>query len=162
MAVLEDPQWLFERKRVGVAEYAIGRACALSTSGLGSCVAVAVYEPGGFGGLLHAMLPRASDVPGTTPAKCVDTGIDALREDLLDAGANRDALVAKLAGGSAMLDLTGPAIGDRNVAVARETLDGLDVPVLDADVGGKQGRSVRLSLPDGEFRVRRGDTVDVL
>ncbi|WP_162993941.1 hypothetical protein [Halalkalicoccus subterraneus] len=41
-----------------MADYAIGRECPLSTSGLGSCVAVAIDEPGGIGGLLHATLPR--------------------------------------------------------------------------------------------------------
>ncbi|MEM4782443.1 MAG: chemotaxis protein CheD [Halalkalicoccus sp.] len=150
------------RKRVGVAEYAVDTDRSLSTSGLGSCVAVAVYEPGGIGGLLHAMLPRAEDVPGGHDAKCVDTGIAALYEDLRAGGANTERLAAKLAGGSAMLDLTGPAIGDRNVAVARETLAECDIPVLATDVGGKRGRSVCLSVPDGDLRVRCGDTTTVL
>ncbi len=161
MAVPEGSRSV-ERKRVGVAEYATATEGTLSTSGLGSCVAVAIYEPGGLGGLLHAMLARTSDVPGTAPEKCVDTGIEVLVERLLDAGADRGELVAKLAGGSAMLDLTGPAIGDRNVAVARETLADFGVSILGVDTGGKRGRSVHLSLPEGDFHVRCGDALRTL
>lgn len=130
----------------------------LSTSGLGSCVAVAIYAPDGPGGLVHAMLPRAGDTPGSNPAKCVDSGIETLRADLLAAGAPSGRLVAKLVGGSAMIDLAGPAIGERNVAVAREILADLGVTVLADDVGGNSGRSVRFSVPDGAVHVRSGET----
>ena len=149
-------------KRVGVAEYAVLERGALSTSGLGSCVAVAIYEPGGPGGLLHAMLPHAETVPGVCPAKCVDTGVSALFDALLAVGADEDGLVAKLVGGSAMLDLTGPAIGDRNVIAAREMLATNSIPVLAEDVGGKHGRSVRLFLSTGDLRVRSGESVTLL
>lgn len=134
----------------------------ISTSGLGSCVAVAVYAPDGPGGLVHAMLPRATDTPGSNPAKCVDSGIETLHAALMDAGARPAELVAKLAGGSAMLDLTGPSIGERNVAVAVETLTDLGVAVLAEDVGGDRGRSVRFSVPDGTLRVRSADTTSQL
>lgn len=146
------------RKRVGVADYATLETGTLSTSGLGSCVAVAIYAPGGPGGLVHAMLPRARDTPGSNPAKCVDSGIEILHAALLDAGAPSAELVAKFTGGSTMLDLTGPAIGDRNVAVAREVLDDFGMRVLAEDVGGDQGRSVRFSIPDGTLHVRSADT----
>jgi chemotaxis protein CheD len=145
-----------------VAEYAVTEGGTLSTSGLGSCVAVAIYEPDGPGGLLHAMLPYADTVPGACAAKCVDTGVRALRDELLAAGADEAELVAKLVGGSAMLDLTGPAIGDRNVVAARETLAAHSIPVHAEDVGGKRGRSIHLSLSTGDLRVRSGDTVDIL
>lgn len=148
--------------RIGVAEYAILENGTLSTSGLGSCVAVAIYEPGGPGGLLHAMLPRANSVPGICATKCVDTGIDTLYDAVLGIGGNRGTLVAKLAGGSAMLDLTGPAIGDRNIAAAHETLAAHSIHVIAEDVGGKRGRSVSLSIPSGDFRIRSGDRFDVL
>lgn len=146
------------RKRVGVADYAILEEGVLSTSGLGSCVAVAIYAPDGPGGLLHAMLPRLGDTPGSNPAKCVDSGIETLHAALLNAGARPDELAAKLVGGSRMLELAGPPIGERNVAVARDVLAELDVTVFAEDVGGDRGRSVRFSVPDGALRIRSGDT----
>lgn len=145
------------RKRVGVADYATLEEGLLSTSGLGSCVAVALYAPGGPGGLLHAMLPRAGDTPGSNPAKCVDSGIETLHATLLSEGARPDELAAKLAGGSRMLELAGAPIGERNVAVAREVLDDLGVSVLAEDVGGDRGRSIRFSVPDGALKIRSGD-----
>lgn len=150
------------KKRVGVAEYDVLEVGTLSTSGLGSCVAVAVYEPDGPGGLLHAMLPHADTVPGVGAAKYVDTGVAALFDALLTADVDENALVAKIAGGSAMLDLTDPAIGERNVVAAHRALATLAVPVIAEDVGGKRGRSVRLSLPTGDFHVRSHNTLEIL
>lgn len=45
--------------------------------GIGSCVAVGVYDPRlGIGGLLHAVLPEAgSAANGSSPGKYVNTGI---------------------------------------------------------------------------------------
>ncbi|AWB27046.1 chemotaxis protein CheD [Halococcoides cellulosivorans] len=145
-----------DRLAVGIAEYAVGTGEAvLTTSGLGSCVGIAIYDrPGGVGGLLHAMLPHAEDGTNGAPAKYVDAGVEALLAELASAGADRDALDAKIAGGSDMLDFSGDSIGSRNVAAARETLERVDVPIVAEDAGGDQGRSLRFALAEGVLEVK--------
>ncbi|AKU07296.1 MULTISPECIES: chemotaxis protein CheD [Haloferax] len=146
------------RIKVGIADYAVsGDESTLTTSGLGSCIGVALYDPEtGVSGLAHAMLPEADD--GSEPAKFVDTGIELLLSEMRAAGADIDRVVAKIAGGSTMFDFTSAdgdgSIGDRNVAATRTTLDGFGIDVVAEDVGGSHGRSLELDSQTGDLRVR--------
>jgi len=151
-----------DRHRVGIAEYAVSTTGAtLTTSGLGSCVGVALYdERAGVAGLVHVMLPSATG-PGEEPAKFADTGTMLLVDELERAGASRRRLVAKMAGGSDMLDFsTGASIGDRNVQQVRRTLADCDVPIVGEDVGGEYGRSLRLDGDTGTLVIRRANRVE--
>ncbi|TKX81932.1 chemotaxis protein CheD [Halorubrum sp. SD626R] len=147
------------RIKVGVGELAVATdGETLTTSGLGSCVAVAlVDERAGVRGLLHAMLPT-SDEERTAAArrgKYVDAGIDALVDDLVAAGAAPDRLEARVAGGAEMLDLT-DAVGPRNVERAERRLASAGVPIVASDVGDGVGRTVRFGR-DGGLVVRAAD-----
>nr|WP_256407817.1 chemotaxis protein CheD [Halorubrum rutilum] len=145
--------------KVGVGELAVATdGETLTTSGLGSCVAVALGdERAGVRGLLHAMLPTSDE--GRTAAarrgKYVDAGIDALVDDLVAAGAAPDRLEARVAGGAEMLDLT-DAVGPRNVERAERCLASAGVPVVASDVGDDVGRTVRFGR-DGGLVVRAAD-----
>ncbi|WP_210424947.1 chemotaxis protein CheD [Halorussus halobius] len=139
-----------DRVRVGVAEFAVATGdTLLATSGLGSCVGVALADPGrGVAGLAHVMLPetpenRTDDDPAS-PAKFATTGVERLLAAVEDAGGDREAIEAKLAGGSRMFDFTGvsEAVGRRNVDATRAALSDGDVPVVAEDVGGSHGRSL--------------------
>ena len=148
-----------DRIKVGIAEYEVtSNGSVLTTSGLGSCIGVALHdEETGISGLVHAMLPAAEDEEeGGSHAKFADTGTELLLEELEAAGADMAAVEAKIAGGSAMLDFSdqGEGIGERNVARARAVLAAHDVPVVAEDVGGEHGRSVRLEGETGDFVVR--------
>lgn len=145
--------------RVGIGEYAVvdGEE-SLVTSGLGSCVGVALYDPAaGVGGLLHAMLPASSEARGGDPGKFVDTGIRKLATAVVDAGAARGRLRAKVAGGGEMFDFDGPSIGARNVDAAEEVCSELDIPVVATDVGGDRGRTLQLAVASGDLHVRTAD-----
>ncbi|WP_144798313.1 chemotaxis protein CheD [Halorubrum depositum] len=147
------------RIRVGVGELAVATdGETLTTSGLGSCVAVALAdERAGVRGLLHAMLP-ASDETRTAAArrgKYVDAGIDALVDELVAAGAAPGRLEARVAGGAEMLDLT-DAVGPRNVERTERCLASAGVPIVASDVGDGVGRTVRFG-PDGGLVVRAAD-----
>ena len=76
-----------ERVKVGIAEYEVtADGAVLTTSGLGSCIGLALYDPGtGIAGLVHVMLPSADDMEDGNAAKFADTGTDLLVE-LRDAG----------------------------------------------------------------------------
>ncbi|WP_128904038.1 chemotaxis protein CheD [Halorubrum amylolyticum] len=147
------------RIKVGVSELAVAAdGETLTTSGLGSCVAVAlVDEADGVRGLLHAMLPTGTgtDTGIERPGKYVDTGIETLIAELEAAGASPGRLEARVAGGAEMLDLT-DAVGPRNVARAEQYLDAVEIPVVERAVGDGVGRTVRFR-PDGRLVVRAAD-----
>jgi chemotaxis protein CheD len=142
-----------EDRHVGIAELAVATDGArLVTSGLGSCVAVALHDAD-VRGLAHVMLPEEDrEGEGTRPAKYADSGVRRLVEEMVREGADREAMTAKLAGGSEMLALS-QRVGERNVAAVETTLDRLDVPVVASEVGGERGRSL-VFVPDGDLVVR--------
>jgi chemotaxis protein CheD len=167
------------RVKVGIAELAARPdGATLVTSGLGSCVGIALFEPrGGVLGLAHSMLPVAAEgperdctgpddpeaIPATTDggrceesAKYVDTAVPALVDRMRDNGARADRIRAKLAGGSTMFEFNSAdqSIGARNVAAARQTLDRLGIDLVAEDVGGEHGRSLELRGADGELAIR--------
>ena len=147
------------RVRVGVGDLAVvDDGATLTTSGLGSCIAVAMADQrAGVRGLLHAMLPSAarSRPAAPRPGKYVDTGIDALVSELVDAGAASARLDARLVGGAELLDLTA-AVGPQNVERARERLTAASIPIVASDVGADVGRTVRF-LAGGDVVVRAAD-----
>lgn len=163
--VRDDPP---RRVKVGIADYAVVDGDAvLATSGLGSCLGIALFdERNGVAGLLHAMLPGADEgSPAASAAKFVDTGLDSLVEAMTDAGASPRNIAAKMVGGSTMLDLTPTeegSIGDRNVAAARAAFEERGISVVAEDTGGEYGRSLLFDTGSYELSVKtayKGDSV---
>jgi len=71
-----------ERIKVGIAEYKVTTDTAvLTTSGLGSCIGIAIYdERSDAAGLVHIMLPTAEEMADGNRAKFADTGVETLDE----------------------------------------------------------------------------------
>jgi chemotaxis protein CheD len=148
-----------ERIKVGIAEYRVASGEAvLTTSGLGSCLGVGIYDAtADVAGLVHAMLPSQDEMDETgNDAKFADSGIRRLVADLEREGADRTRMQAKIAGGSDMLDFSesGPGIGARNAEMGRRTLEEFDIPLVAEDVGGERGRSLRLETDTGDLVVK--------
>jgi chemotaxis protein CheD len=138
-----------DRVNVGVAEYRItNEAVKLSTSGLGSCLAVVLFDGRGTAGLGHFMLPKRPNGSDDVQSKFVDTGIRSMLEEMNRIGVDRSNLRAKIAGGSTLLpNPTGEQpIGPQNVDEAQRILGELQVPVLGMDVGEDYGRSVEFDM----------------
>ena len=154
------------RRKVGLSDAAVATdGAVLVTSGLGSCLGVAFYDPtAGVGGLLHAMLPESGDRPGADEKFVVD-GIDALIGALAAAGADPDGLQAKVAGAAEMIEFgvgdDTASVGERNVAAAEAALAGRGIPLVAADTGGGRGRSLRFETDSGSLHVSYagGETV---
>lgn len=155
-----------ERLKVGIAEYEVTTESAiLTTSGLGSCIGIGIYdEQTGAAGLVHIMLPTAEDVDGGNRAKFADTGVADLVEALEDVGASSTTMEAKIAGGSDMLDFSenGSSIGSRNIQQVRTTLDEHGIPITGEDVGGEHGRSLQLESDSGDLVVKSANTDSVV
>ncbi len=135
-------------------------AGVLATLGLGSCVAVLLYDPGkGIGALAHVLLPSQALSRGrSNPARCADTAIPAVLAAMRAEGANLARVEARLVGGATMfadlLPAGSPHIGERNVLACREGLRTAGIPVVGEVVGGTVGRSVWFDVARGTVTVR--------
>jgi chemotaxis protein CheD len=153
-----------EAQLIGIAQYAVvrapGRLCCL---GLGSCVAIFLYDPGAkIGGVAHILLPRAPN-RRSSDAKYADTGIRLLLDRLVKEGADRRRVRAKLVGGAQMfknLDLTMSDIGKENLAQSRKTLTELGIRVVAQEVEGDRGRSAYFSMEDGKVTIKAAFSQD--
>ena len=150
--------------RVGMADYKVGRAPSTIISyGLGSCIGVSIYDPQTkAGGLLHIMLPDSTQArPTDNPAKFADTGLPLMLKDILDLGASRTRLVAKIAGGAQMFAFANATdimrVGARNAEAAKKILKELNIRLLSEDTGGNYGRTVQIDLNDGVYKVKTID-----
>ncbi|MBO5033071.1 MAG: chemotaxis protein CheD [Lachnospiraceae bacterium] len=133
----------------------------LITKDLGSCVGIAMRDPEtGIGGLLHIMLPQYMPngwETSFTAAKYADTGLDELAKALVQQGAVRERLVAKLAGAAHMVKVEqvpeSRDISSRNLAAVRKKLAELNIPVLASDVGDYYPRTVVFEPESGALRI---------
>lgn len=133
----------------------------IRTSGLGSCVGVVIYdEKNQVGGLAHVMLPdsKLTKQSVTNEYKYADTAIPILIDRLLEQGARKFALKAKLAGGAQMFQFSSNSdimrIGPRNVIAVKEQLEKLKIPVIAEEVGGNRGRTIEFEPHSAQLKIR--------
>lgn len=147
--------------KVGMADL---NACKvpdnLTTLGLGSCVGVALYDPATkVSGMLHCMLPDSTKISNNENiAKFADTGLDELIRRMLELGANRSRLVAKIAGGAQMFAFSSNndmlRVGDRNVEAVKNKLGLLKIPILAEDTGKNYGRTIEFYSETGQLLIK--------
>ena len=143
-----------------VADFAVGRGDGvISTIGLGSCVAIVIYDrQTRVGGMAHVLLPSEGlSRDKDNRAKFPGTAVPLLLEEMKKLGA-RGPYTAKIAGGSSMFGALLPSgginMGERNVLSSRQALSDAGIPLAAQDVGGDYGRSVYFHLDDGRMLVR--------
>lgn len=127
--------------------------CVVTTI-LGSCVAVCLYDPvTKIGGINHFMLPLWNG-QGLASPKYGNIAIERLVEKMQSLGCNKKNLIAKVFGGGEVLEsnIQQFFIGERNIKIALEMLDELNVPVMGKSVGGKLGRKILFNTETGEVR----------
>ena len=149
-------------ERIGMAQWFVGKAPGIITTiGLGSCVGVTLYDPiTKIGGMLHLMLSdstRFTHSPNINRAKFADTGIRDMFDKLIELGACKNNIVAKIAGGAQMFEIKEGNdllnIGDRNIEATRKTLQELEIAILGEDVGDTYCRTIELDLENGNLKV---------
>jgi len=158
---------------VGLGQSAVIRADAgehLVAHGLGSCIAICLFDPiSRVAGLAHVVLP-GSDPANRPNARFAGTALPALLEALWAIGGASDPrrYHARVVGGAHVLGLEGgdrlPRIGEQNVHAVKVVLTSADVPILGEHVGGSYGRTVWFDPQDGgRIRVRNigGGEVEV-
>jgi len=131
----------------------------MSTYALGSCVAVAIYDPVvKVGGILHYMLPDSSinrEKALINPFLFADTGIPLLFRRAYKLGAVKERIICRLAGASNVLDYDNFFnIGMRNHMAARKILSQNNMQVAGEYVGGLSGMTLTMYLAGGRTVVK--------
>lgn len=147
--------------KVGMADLNIAKAPdSLTTLGLGSCIGLALYDPvAKIGGLVHYMLPDSTKLKNNSNiAKFGDTGIRELYKKMIEKGASPTRMVAKIAGGAKMFEVSGLSsvgnVGERNAEEAKIILKELKVRLVAEDTGLNYGRTVVLNCENGEYLIK--------
>jgi chemotaxis protein methyltransferase CheR len=124
---------------------------------LGSCVAVALFDPEAHaGGLNHFLLPQAPPVDAVEPStRYGDRAMAVLLEEVLRAGGERGRLRAKLFGGAPLgAGTVAEAVAARNIACARGFLEREGIPIIAERVGGDAPIELLFHVDSGRARVR--------
>jgi chemotaxis protein CheD len=135
------------------------REDVLVTYSLGSCVGLTLYDPiAGIGGMIHCMLPLSKIDPEKAkikPFMFVDTGLAYMLGELYKLGAQRQNLVAKVAGAGSPLGREETfRIGQRNYTILRKFLWKNNILIEKEDVGGSKARTLYLYMADGRTTVK--------
>jgi chemotaxis protein CheD len=131
----------------------------LVTVGLGSCVAILLYDAEArVGGMAHILLPSpALSRQDGNPAKFPQAAVPRLLELMAVDGAKVQRVTARLAGGASMFSALAPPgtiqMGERNLVAAKQVLNAHRVPLVGEAVGGDFGRTVRFRVCDGRVEV---------
>ncbi len=154
---------------VGVAEMHISKCAGdvIVTHALGSCLGICAHDASaGVGGLIHVMLPSSRvnpDKAKINPCMFVDTGVPEFFRSLYHAGAQKQRIMVKVAGGAAVNGNGSDsfAIGRRNFVMLKKVFWKNGVMIETSDVGGKNARTMYLEVGSGSVWVttagRRSD-----
>jgi chemotaxis protein CheD len=131
----------------------------LITYALGSCIAVAIYDPAAkVAGLLHYMLPDSSldaTKAKANPGMFADTGIPLLFKSCYNLGASKKRIIVKVAGGASILDNTNYfRIGEKNIMAMRQIFWRNEVFIDKEDTGENFNRTIRLNVANGRMLVK--------
>ena len=152
---------------IGGIEVSDDRGRVLVTHGLGSCVAVMLWDQVvRVGGMLHFQLPSASLAPERalqSPGTFADTGIPLLFERMYMLGAKKKDIIVKVAGGGSFHGDTDTFdIGRRNYTMMRKIFWKNQVLIAAEDIGGNRSRTARLFVDTGQVTIQSGSEVSSL
>ena len=146
---------------VGMGELRVSRSpyAVLSCIGLGSCIAICVYDgTTQVGGLVHVVLPKYDGRSDHDRAKYADTAVPILVGEVAAQGGARSRMTVKIAGGSQMTLAPGLnttfKTGERNLAEVLAALQREGLRLAGSDTGGSRGRTVRMYVDTGRVTVR--------
>ena len=153
MTLTESPSLLV----AGIGEMVLSSSsdAHLVAYGLGSCIALAAWDPRTrVGGLAHFMLPNGP-ANNASPVKFIDTGLDTFLKAFQAKGAMISRSTFKAAGAAAMLMVGGGlAIGKRNAESMEAALKERGISLTATALGGNAGRTVQLEVGDGRFLIK--------
>jgi len=128
----------------------------LTSTGIGSCLVITLYDPKlKIGSISHPMLSAETRHDNPKPdAIYIDMAIEQMLEKLLSRGAIREHLEAKIIGAANMFAAFKSDVSKKNIANAKEKLKTEGIRLVGECVGGSIGRSVELALDTGIVTVK--------
>ena len=131
----------------------------LITYALGSCIGICLYDPGvKLAALIHIMLPINMEAGRKNTMKYADTGIKDTLRQLEARGARKNRLVAKIAGGAKMFEVSGSTglgnIGQRNIESVHLNLRREGIHIVSENVGGTVARTLSFFPATGQGQIR--------
>jgi chemotaxis protein CheD len=146
---------------VDIADMAVSKdpGALLITYSLGSCIGISIWDPvAKVGGLLHYMLPESTISPDkaqSNPYMFADLGIPLLFKKAYTLGADKKRIIVKAAGAAQLMDQKGIFnIGKRNHLALRKILWRNNVIIEKEDVGGFEGRTMKLEVSSGKVMIK--------
>ena len=148
---------------VGMADFNVCKSPdSLMTLGIGSCVGVIIYDKTTkISGMAHIMLPSSEQYKtesGFNRNKFADTAVMDMFNKVLHMGANKATMIAKLAGGAHVFNLSDSSgsltVGERNAAACEDILKKCAISIVAKDVGGNKGRTIEFLSQTGELFIR--------
>ena len=144
--------------KIGIADMKMAKKDGmLITYALGSCIGICLYDPQvKLGAMVHIMLPLNMEAGRKNTMKYADTGINETLKQMEAKGAVRRRIVAKIAGGAKMFEVSGSLgnIGQRNIDSVHMVLKREGIPLLKEDVGGSTARTLLFDVANGLCCVR--------
>ncbi len=148
--------------KVGMADLKVCKSPdALTTLGLGSCIGACIYDPATkVAGMVHFMLPDSTRIKNNQNiAKFGDTGIAETIRLMEQMGAKKSRMVAKIAGGARMFNMSAATlpnmnVGDNNIESARKVLKEFGIRIIAEDVGLNYGRTIEFYAEDGSLKIK--------
>ena len=134
---------------------------------LGSCVALVLYDKvRRIGGMAHIFLPRKKPGADNEPdSKFADTAAPALLKAIQEIGAKKENTFAFMVGGGnifkALRKSDLPTVAEQNVAVTKESIKELKIPLLGCDVGRDKGCKVTFDLSTGDMVITDLKTIQI-
>ena len=131
----------------------------LVTFALGSCIGICLYDPGiKLAALIHIMLPINMEAGRKNTMKYADTGIRETLRQLEARGARKSRMVAKIAGGAKMFEVSGGSalgnIGQRNIDSVHMNLRKEGIRLMSENVGGSVARTLSFFPENGQGQIR--------
>jgi len=148
---------------IGIGEWAVSSdpIQIIKTYGLGSCVAVIIFDTRlCIAGMIHIALPDSkvdAEKARRQPGYFADTGLPRMIEEMKRHGVVRSNIWVKLAGGASVMDPGGLFdIGKRNILAAKRILWGSSLGPVAEDTGGTLSRTVSIAVATGETTLNSG------
>ncbi len=144
---------------IHIGQMHVGKEPTVIYTLLGSCVAVCLFDPvARIGGMNHILLPgHADDRHRNHACRYGENAITMLLERLLEAGAERRRVVAKVFGGAHMFKQMSieSSAGFKNAEAAVACLDRERIALASHDLGGYQARKLFFHTDSGDVYLKR-------
>ncbi len=139
----------------------------LITYALGSCIGICLYDPKlKLAAMVHIMLPLNMEAGRKNPMKYADTGIRETLKEMEKKGAMRSRMIAKIAGGAKMFEVSGNGslgnIGQRNIESVRMTLKREGIRLVAENTGGSVARTLSFDPATGQGCIKSYGKADII